>query len=631
MSGAVVNTVENTGLYFKIACFLFSCLPLVGFIKFLFKHKKEDKNYFYLYLLTIIFVGILPMFVERVNLMWHTGSYQSFPWRFGFIPLFVIFSGAMRYFTYYEENKKDESNKIIFIKVLISTILIVLIGFISPKLINSIQNTSDSAFNVHNDSIEYMAIIGVSLFIIENIILKIKNEDLKNIFLKLAIGSQIIIFGISYLGCYEAKQNLDASKYKSEISTNYEDNYRMKIDNYYMFQNYGWILDVPTIDQMTNLISNSTRDTLKNLGYLCLNGTTTGVGGTVFSDNVLGVKYVLSQNKLDNYIYNLKEKIEPQLYLYEVKQSLPLGIIYQSDENLEKLPSETNVFENQNYLYKNLFGNNNDILENSKKNNRKLDNCIVYENGESIYIEKINQEEKASIEYDITSKENSILYMHINTDKENPISAIKVNNVNVLNLKSLSTYGSGDSNQILNLGKYNKKSDLKVKIEFNNNTSINSINFANLNLDEYNKMFQQKQENKLIIDKNKITANIEANENEKLFIPISYDESWKIKVNEKEATKNKVFGGFLSINLESGNNNIEMIYEPQFLKQGIIISFSVLILLIAMYFINKKTHFTDNKYLLNISTILATIFYIFVLYEVYIITIIKTFTNDIFK
>lgn len=642
MSGAVTNTIENSGLFFKLACFLFSILPLLGFFKFLFKHKNEDKKIFWLYLVTILFVGVIPIIFERVNLMWHTGSYQSFPWRFGFIPLFVIFCGAMRYFTYYKEKQGSPKNKILFIKIIVIILLLFIIGIFSPKLINSIQNTTTSAFEVSSNTILYMAIISISIGIIENIILKMKNEEIKNILLSVAIGIQIIIFGISYFGVQESKYIQASINYKNEIKTNMQENYRLKTKEQTMFSNYGIILDVPTIDQLTNLVSNDTRTTLKNLGYYCSAGVTTGVGGTIFSDNILGVKYVISNEKLDNNIYTLKEEFEKNLYLYEFKDSLPIGIIYEDLGNIENLPNSENVFENQNYIYQKLFNKSSDnILEKCEQKNTNYENCKINEQeNNKIKFEKINKDEIASIVYTIETKKDCITYMHINNTNKNEIKCIKVNGEVVEpkfishNVDNFYEYGMTDANPIIELGKFDDKQEINVQIEFDNDDiELENLNFANLDLNKYNSIFNNKNENYLKINGNKINANININENQdkNLFIPISYNQGWEAKINGKSVPVNKVCGAFMSLELENGSNDIEMTYTPQYLNMGIKISLITLIILIGLYLLKKKTKIMENKYLLTISTGLSIIIYAFALYQVYIITIIKTITNDILK
>jgi len=103
MSGVVTNTVSNANILFKIVVFIFYSLPLYGYIKWI-KNYKKDKNNVLINMLALIFTAIIPILFERVNLLWHTGSYQMFPFRYGFIPIMILFLGSLRYFDNYKEN-----------------------------------------------------------------------------------------------------------------------------------------------------------------------------------------------------------------------------------------------------------------------------------------------------------------------------------------------------------------------------------------------------------------------------------------------------------------------------------------------------------------------------------------------
>lgn len=90
----------------KLSYILFAALPIVGFIKGL-KYIKKDEKIKCLYL-SFCAVGIIPIIFEEVNKLWHGGSYDGFPFRYGYIPIFILINISMYYFTKYFE--KDNLN-----------------------------------------------------------------------------------------------------------------------------------------------------------------------------------------------------------------------------------------------------------------------------------------------------------------------------------------------------------------------------------------------------------------------------------------------------------------------------------------------------------------------------------------
>ena len=127
MSGATTNTVENINILFKIVVFIFYSIPVYGFIKWL-KYYKEDNKNILTHGLALIFSAIIPILFERVNLLWHTGSYQLFPFRYGFIPTLILYLGALRYYNYYEKTEKKDINSWKMMKEIAIVILALAIG-----------------------------------------------------------------------------------------------------------------------------------------------------------------------------------------------------------------------------------------------------------------------------------------------------------------------------------------------------------------------------------------------------------------------------------------------------------------------------------------------------------------------
>ena len=73
------------------------CSALLLFFPFLSlkNYKKETKTKKFLFL-AFLFAAI-GLILERVNMMWMTGSYMCFPYRYGFIPLMILILISLHY------------------------------------------------------------------------------------------------------------------------------------------------------------------------------------------------------------------------------------------------------------------------------------------------------------------------------------------------------------------------------------------------------------------------------------------------------------------------------------------------------------------------------------------------------
>ena len=90
-SGGFLENIKNSGFFTHydttltiLLCsgIIFGALALI--IPRLSNSEKEIK-----FLVLIFALTSLPLIIEPINLMWHTGSYMSFPARYGFIPVFI--------------------------------------------------------------------------------------------------------------------------------------------------------------------------------------------------------------------------------------------------------------------------------------------------------------------------------------------------------------------------------------------------------------------------------------------------------------------------------------------------------------------------------------------------------------
>ena len=83
-------------------------------------------------------------------------------------------------------------------------------------------------------------------------------------------------------------------------------------------------------------------------------------------------------------------------------------------------------------------------------------------------------------------------------------------------------------------------------------------------------------------EENHIKGNINVTDNNVLFLSISYDDSFKILVDNKEVDYYKVIDNFIGLDLEDGYHDIEIIYGVKGFKLGIFISLISLIIFILI-------------------------------------------------
>lgn len=559
----ITEQFENTSTFVtKLSYLLFSGISLYGCCMAL-KHVKKDENV-KLLIISIIFTGIIPIFFEGVNEIWHGGKYDCFPFRYGFIPLFFINILANYYYKEYLQNdfknsnyKMDKISCIIFLIILLCLII----------SICNLVSVSNPAFKTDFKTVLILIIYNAIIFHTLHMLFS-EYSKYANIIIAIFAIVEILIFSYAHIGINEEYRggnvHSDISLFNGieiieelDNKLDYTSGYKYKDEGLFMLENTSLLTNLPSISSWI-LSKQEQVQTHINLGYSLLHLRLNSIGGTILSDSILNVRYVFSGEDLDTSLYTYLGKTSSGIKLYEYKNYFPIGIVYNS-EGEKNIIDTTNKFDYQNTLYKNLFN--------------KSDNIIETLDAEDIML-KDELGENDFIEYNINIKDRKALYFY--SEEKTKSMAIEVNDQLVNVPTGLSTteyyYPSDYNNGILNFGVYENEV-VNVKIYFCDLENYSYFKFATLDLNKYENLFTNLVETEYQYEKNKINISVNVEDDDKsIFIPVTYDENWIIKLNGKTVNADRYLDSFISIDLEKGTNNIELIFENKTIKLGMIIS-----------------------------------------------------------
>lgn len=167
------------------------------------------------------------------------------------------------------------------------------------------------------------------------------------------------------------------------------------------------------------------------------------------------------------------------------------------------------------------------------------------------------------------------------------------NNLSSILVNGESYFIATNEPYIINLGYFSKYDDINVTMYFNyGDTSYNEFNIYAYSFNENNfkKAYNSLNDEILNISsfkENHIKGYINLKESGVIFTSIPYDNSWKIKLDNKYIDFYKIGESYIGFNLNEGYHNIEFIYKTKGLKTGAIISTISLISTIYLY-IKKK-------------------------------------------
>ena len=609
MSGNVHNTVKNINFKYKIATFMFYALPLYGYFKWI-KYYKKDKKAILIINLGLLFSAILPIIFERINLLWHTGSYQMFPFRYGFIPTLLLYIGALRYFGNFIKNEQLDEKKWKTVR----EITIVLIAFeIALGIYTAyIINTSIPAFYMSMNMYMCILINLVIVFMIFYGVFNITEEKMKKILICAITIFQILTYTYAYIGVqnnseygieWSDNQIFMSNKINEKMKLEEGTLYRIKDLTASTTENCSLVYNIPSMSTFLHIIPSEQVLNYKQMGYSGRKTQLNDFGGTLISDAIYGVKYILSKNELSSEIYTFVGNIDNDIKLYEYNKTLPIGILYQN--NITNIPEELNDFDAQNYLYKMLFNKEENIID------------VVKE----IKLEKIN-DKKYKCSINISNDKE----LYIKTDKE--LNNIKINGreitIPIINDQNNKTYPTNYCNGILDLGYLKNGTIAEIEFESKEEIQEEQIKIGLLDIEKYNNVFEEnKNDINIEIKQNKININGYVNEDTNLFIPIIYNNGWKS--SNEDAEIYRVYNAFTGIKLKAGNNEIQLEFKPPLFEISVKISLITTILMGFAYLIERKINIRNVKLIMFIFWILGIIIYIAAVFKVYILSIIQTF------
>ena len=607
----------STGFYlvnFTIDKVLIVCgygFPIALFVIMLSSKIIDSKfKKFFLYLFLILCIGVI---LDPINKMWHTGSYKMFPFRYGFIPVMIIYMGGLYYLTK-NPTLKFKFNVKFWILILLLVILAILFYFFIPISIAS--NPSIGIMNYIQARLVYFIV--VISFVLGLFVVCLDNFILKKIFICLIFFVYYIGFGLGYIGITSDKLYRDDSAmsvFDSEEVYDFlkDDNNginRYKFLNNYLMGNYAFISNSSSISTWKMIDFSSYRLAYK-LGYYA-NDSIIEDGGTLFSDNILGINKYISRDKLNSNIFDLI-KYNNKFYLYKLNNYLGYGFLYDNlgDDNIKF----SNSIDFNNKIYKKFFNKNDNILEKVNYVEKNIDsdkNICVKKSGEinfSIVVDKLSE---LYFDYGKISNNGEIKYIKVN--------GVKLKNSNVYNLNNKHF---NDYDGIIDLGTYNNEV-VDIDIYLDKNVCIYDYQFATLSIDKLNSLINDNKSDIVIKEQgNSFIINVDNKKNkDKLFLPLNYLNGYVCKLNGENVSVDKVIDNFVSIDLKKGNNKIVLSYYPPGLVECFCISIISLILFILSF---KFKFISNNNILLNLSMYLYYVIVVIMFFIIYIYPVIRMF------
>ena len=615
------NDMNKWFMFMGLELAVLLCVVLIA--RFI-KHKKA----------TAFFVGemlilCIPIFFEGVNRLWHTGSYAGFPMRSAFTISFLFITGACYCISFESGFKKrlpvqaeqtsvpksegitdaqslsedvpikpkktaklrDFVNRLrnsLAVSVILGVVALAGVCCTIPWLLEAsklIKRYGSYFLDTENFIIPKLYIMSAAVVTAAfAVILFIGKARVKGICVFLAILIPLSVNAYSFIGVekyvypeQDSQFIRDAENISSALPESVSVLDRVKNSDNSLNTNYPFIIQRGALSNWTHTVSGEAISAMKNMGYSTAYTRLLDTGGTLLTDALLGIKNIITKEKLEEPFYTLVQNMGEYNY-YSCKYTLPTGVV--ANKSIGRIDTSADqIAETNNLLYHSLSDDQENIIE------------------------LMSTSSKLGCFYNVSKSSNGLTYtVKVTGDKmiyfKSPIRGITV----TVNGKQIEvpTYGSENNivypaefnNNIVALGSF--KDDV-ISVTFNNpelvesNISLYTFDIAKLEklCSDYNANYSYT----VAANNTSLKTTVTASGSDKMFfVPVPYDKGWSASVNGKQVKASPaVNDGFMAVPLENGVNEIVLSYHPNGMKTGIAVSVITVALAAFAIWMKKKT------------------------------------------
>ncbi len=585
------------------------------------KKTKDQRRSLLLFLMTLI-----PFFIEPVNVIWHTGSYMSFPARYGFITIFIGLICCADFLSDKGKEKSEIKLRIQYILIPLSFALIYGYYFISKKLIDEDYETLTkytAGLWGKKESLDGLARLFVLGLVCYLIILMLYRKKLvmKQVF-AIMLVTLCCVEGMNSIRLYMVSPAVNNPKRTTDFTSLSDMSDRIRDDDFYRVKaelkaadyNITGALGYPSVSHYTSLTDHDFMVMQRLFGYSTVWMKTGSTGGTELTNALYCIKYNLTESKLTNETVYTNGKYS----VNRVSPYLGLGILCSNDYSGDAdIPEKMTRADIQQYLFENIFDTDKKLIT-KYGYDKKKSSGISYSNN------KYQLSGSATVKYAVNVSGRQSLYADCYDRFSNELSedyfeglSVKVNGRTIKR-----KYPEADANGLLKLGEYENE---KITVEITANKKISCYSFGvfGLDLDLLSEAIDHASCANLRYNGSKIIGNVRTDSTKTCLLSIPYNNGLTVKVNGNKVPVKKVLSDLTAFELPAGENSIEIYLIPKGFVAGIIITVIGIILLVLYIRFQRRIHLPKKvSAALEILTGFMSVCCVMV---VYVVPIIITF------
>ena len=514
-------------------------------------------------LLTLFSLLLTATVIEPVNKMWHTGSYQAFPGRYGFM---LVFLGLCLTASLLQRRRGKE--RVFARQGPVLSLLLCGLFALLPILALWLWKTKSGALTAYVRSLwsDGEALKAFLLFFLPAaglfslVLCLYRAGRLSRRVMAVCMSVLVLTESFFYANCFIVSR----SDYTHRAVMAMED--LIGDDSFYRVKNQAKNYDVNltgaagmnTLNHYTSLTRTTTMQSLRKMGYSGYWMEISSVGGDLIADRLTGQKYtlLLAEEAKDPLVQ------KGPLAILEDPLALSPGLICDSriesfDDRLRERP-----FYNQQLLQK-LSGS--DFYPTHRHLPEVEQNLTLSQNGSYTQLIRTDSSKTGLLEYTILPQtERRKVYFDCFDSAENHLSEpyYKAAAIYVNGALLREEYPTQKDNGLLYLGECTDE-PMRVSVLLKKDLSVRSFGVFSVAVETAETMLSGIPQADLTVRGRTVTGSVVAAEGQdRLFLSIPYDEGWSARVNGEKTKPQQVLGGWMALPLQEGTNEIALSYTP---------------------------------------------------------------------
>ncbi|MCR5123035.1 MAG: YfhO family protein [Ruminococcus sp.] len=561
---------------------------------------------------------LVPIIIEPINKMWHTGSYMAFPARYAFMTVFMLMILAA--YALGRQRKFTGDKMIAAVWTGEGLLLAGLFWYLSATYITENTNVlgvyTTGLYGCEESFKGFMRLLLIALIAAVSVYLTYK---------KGLIPKKAFVCVLALLTAFETINN--ARVYMTFSGIRHEDTYALQRevlglsdrvendDSFYRVKTGGKIFDYNMIGAMdynsigsyTSLNDQDYLFTMKRLGYTSVWMEIGTCGGTELTDSLLSVGYEIDHEPRGKTLYSLDA-----YFLNKTEHKLPQGVCLDSVPT-EEIPEELSREGVQGYISETLFGE--DITEHYEP---AEGGCKRSADGRYSFAEN------DILVYRIPVNGRKTLYLdcfdRLSTDLSEPVYETFMVQAN--GKLVCAAYPYSKDNGVLKLGTFENE-NVTVQLTVLKNNECRSFGVFSVDLDKLEDNISRAECCDLREIKNGLEGAAEVSAAKTVLLSVPYNGGFTVRVNGEKAEIRKALSGFMAFDIPAGRSEIKITFCPKGFGAGAATSF-IGVGLFIVYCVMKKrraeTELTEKQEFVNrVAAYLTAALGILVFIGVYVI------------